>query len=253
MPKSKPGEYKPVVLRPLSKVGSKTKITNTGMSKSKDEIPGGKGDNRPDSDFDPKQLKAGVKIELEHTNDKDKAKEIAKDHLTESKDYYEKLIVMERKLEKSEDESQGELIKEHKRLVHVLKTPSHKDDKQEAKKQGKELKNLESGKEYKPVNKSLQKIHDVTKALMASAASSLARRARAEAAVAENPARPEFRAEVAEVRDIGVGYTRPLHEPPVVPIRRVETPNPVPARKCEDHTYRTYETGPQEAKPIKDR
>lgn len=40
-----------------------------------------------------------------------------------------------------------EAVKEHKHLVNVLKTPSHKDDLVEAKKQGKEL------KEYKELNK----------------------------------------------------------------------------------------------------
>lgn len=145
------------------------------------------------------------------------------------------------------DEEHEELVAEHSRLVHVLRTPSHKDDKEEAKRQAKELKDLKSGKDYSPVNKSLEKVTDIAKALKAAAAASLSRRAQAEAKA------PEFQGEVAEVRDIGVGYTRPLHEPPVVPVRRVATPNPVPARPCGDHVYKTKETGPQEAKPIKDR
>lgn len=147
------------------------------------------------------------------------------------------------------DEEHDELVEEHERLVHVLKTPSHKDDKEEAKKQAKELKNLKAGKEYKPVNKSLKKVEDITKALKAAAAASLGRRAQAEASGASK----EFQGETVEVRDIGIGYSRPLHEPPAVPARRVETPNPVPARKCGDHVYKTHETGPQEAKPIRER
>ena len=37
----------------------------------------------PDSMFDEKQLKAGIKIEMEHTKNKKIAKEIAKDHEAE--------------------------------------------------------------------------------------------------------------------------------------------------------------------------
>ena len=39
-----------------------------------------------------KEFKMGVKVEFEHTKDKDKAKEIAKDHLYENPKYYSKLI-----------------------------------------------------------------------------------------------------------------------------------------------------------------
>lgn len=56
-----------------------------------DAMPGGKGDDRPDTDFDADQLKMGVKVEMEHTRDADKAKEIAKDHLSEDPAYYTKL------------------------------------------------------------------------------------------------------------------------------------------------------------------
>jgi len=62
----------------------------------RDKLHGGKGDNRPDSDFDPKWLAVGIKVEMEHTNDKALAKEIAKDHLTEDILYYKKLRKMEK-------------------------------------------------------------------------------------------------------------------------------------------------------------
>lgn len=65
-----------------------------------DKLSGGKGDDRPDSDFDAKWLAAGIKVEREHTEDPAVAKEIAKDHLTEDPLYYKKL----RKIEKSMDE-----------------------------------------------------------------------------------------------------------------------------------------------------
>ena len=45
----------------------------------------------PDSRFNKMQLKAGMKVEREHTNNMNIAKAIAKAHLKEDKDYYKKL------------------------------------------------------------------------------------------------------------------------------------------------------------------
>lgn len=59
---------------------------------------GGKGSKYPDSFFDSKQLKIGIKVELEHTKSKRVAKAIAKDHLLESPQYYVELKKMEKKL-----------------------------------------------------------------------------------------------------------------------------------------------------------
>lgn len=61
-------------------------------------IPGGLASGKKPSDFDPKQLKAGVKVEEEHftPNKKPKAtREIAMDHLSEDPEYYKKLAKME--------------------------------------------------------------------------------------------------------------------------------------------------------------
>jgi hypothetical protein len=44
-----------------------------------------------------KQLQKGIKVEMEHTTDKQKAKEIAMDHLSEDPKYYDKLKKMETK------------------------------------------------------------------------------------------------------------------------------------------------------------
>jgi hypothetical protein len=44
-----------------------------------------------------KELEMGIKIEMEHTDDKDKAKEIAMDHLWENPSYYSKLKKIETK------------------------------------------------------------------------------------------------------------------------------------------------------------
>lgn len=73
-------------------------------------IKGGKSDNMSLQDIADKfdvsidkiqaQLKKGVKIESEHTDDKEKAKEIAMDHITEFPDYYDRLGKMEKEADK---------------------------------------------------------------------------------------------------------------------------------------------------------
>jgi hypothetical protein len=45
----------------------------------------------PDRNFDPKQLRMGIKVEMEHTYCPKIAKAIAKAHLTEKANYYTKL------------------------------------------------------------------------------------------------------------------------------------------------------------------
>ena len=55
------------------------------------ELVGGKGDTKDISDFDPKQVQMGLKIELEHTDNIEVAKEIVADHLSEDPAYYSKL------------------------------------------------------------------------------------------------------------------------------------------------------------------
>jgi len=60
-----------------------------------DKIPGGIGDDKIPSDFDPTQLREGIRIELEHTDDFEMAREIAIDHLTEDESYYIKLKTIE--------------------------------------------------------------------------------------------------------------------------------------------------------------
>jgi hypothetical protein len=75
----------------------------------KEYIPGGYANGRPDDDFDPRQLEMGTEVEKEHVIkftdtgrekkfkdiDLSKAKEIAKDHLAEIPDYYDRLEAME--------------------------------------------------------------------------------------------------------------------------------------------------------------
>jgi len=51
---------------------------------------------RPDTDFVAGQLKMGIEVEKEHTNDPEVAKQIAKAHLVELPDYYTRLAKMEK-------------------------------------------------------------------------------------------------------------------------------------------------------------
>jgi hypothetical protein len=71
--------------------------------KDKEILSGGLGDKRLDSDFSTKQLMEGMKVESEHTPDKKIQKEIAKDHLSEDKDYYKKLKLIEKSLDSIND------------------------------------------------------------------------------------------------------------------------------------------------------
>lgn len=65
-------------------------------AKVSDKIKGGLADKKKPSDFDSEAIKAGVKVEMEHTNDPDLAREIAMDHLTEDPHYYKKLKTIEK-------------------------------------------------------------------------------------------------------------------------------------------------------------
>jgi len=55
-------------------------------------IKGGKGDHLNPNDVCPKQLAVGIAVEMEHTDSREKAEEIALDHLAEDERYYSKLV-----------------------------------------------------------------------------------------------------------------------------------------------------------------
>ena len=57
-----------------------------------------------DSDVDPKELEMGKKVELEHIDDEDVAKEISLDHLAEMPNYYSELKKMEEKVGRTAQE-----------------------------------------------------------------------------------------------------------------------------------------------------
>ena len=60
-----------------------------------DKLFGGLADKKPLSTFDFDDIEQGAKVEREHTSDSGVAREIARDHLAEDKDYYRKLAKME--------------------------------------------------------------------------------------------------------------------------------------------------------------
>ena len=68
----------------------------------KELIKGGKSSGMPDSFFNKKELRLGIKVELEHTRSRRLAKEIAKDHLVENSQYYSKyLLPREKKMDRA--------------------------------------------------------------------------------------------------------------------------------------------------------
>lgn len=62
-----------------------------------------KHEHVPDSKYNQEQLRMGIKVEKEHTDDPEKAKEISKDHLSELPDYYTRLHKMETEGEKAKE------------------------------------------------------------------------------------------------------------------------------------------------------
>jgi cytochrome P450 len=95
--------------------GSKVGCTKGSVNKylgalhanaNENKLVGGKADNLTLQDIANKfdvplsdiqnQMKKGLGVEMEHTNDREKATEIVMDHLTEFPDYYDRLIKMEK-------------------------------------------------------------------------------------------------------------------------------------------------------------
>lgn len=78
-----------------------------GSPINEDEIPGGLADDLSIEDIAKRhsvsvgeieeQLEKGKRVEMEHTDDEEKAVEIAKDHLMEMPNYYDKLEKIEPK------------------------------------------------------------------------------------------------------------------------------------------------------------
>jgi hypothetical protein len=85
--------------------------------KWEDKLKGGLADQKTPNDYNQRQLRKGIEVELEHTDDPDIATEIAMDHLEESKDYrrktdggkyYDRLERMEENIEENIEEDTEE-------------------------------------------------------------------------------------------------------------------------------------------------
>ncbi len=61
-----------------------------------EKISGGLAAGKPDDAFPEEKTEQGEKVEMEHTTDEEVAEEIAKDHLAEDPDYYDKLKTIEK-------------------------------------------------------------------------------------------------------------------------------------------------------------
>jgi len=87
-------------------------------------------DERYDGNYNPYWLAEGIRVEMEHTNDPEVAKEIAKDHLDEFIDYYSSLRKMEnalrsgnRPFQKVEMYKSGEMVKAKVYITHPSEAP----------------------------------------------------------------------------------------------------------------------------------
>lgn len=96
--------------------------------------PGGLAEEKKftEKDADPQQLKMGINVEMEHTNDRKKAAAIALDHLAEIPDYYTRLQRMEDQAEKEEGAQKSEQGKGkvEQALVDFLQDNPNPDDEQ---------------------------------------------------------------------------------------------------------------------------
>ena len=68
------------------------KLVKESIDEYSNTIKGGKGDELNASDVNSNELELGIAVEMEHTNNKKQAKEIALDHLSENPKYYSILI-----------------------------------------------------------------------------------------------------------------------------------------------------------------
>ena len=112
-------------------VGQPTWKDTVRKTEKKDIIPGGLADKKTNADFDPDDLAAGIKVEMEHTSDPKIAAEIARDHLTEDKNYYKKLKTIEKAIEDDinkalDDVRPGKMIAPYKYDYSHILTPQQR-------------------------------------------------------------------------------------------------------------------------------
>lgn len=104
-------------------------------AKKKDKIKGGKGDKMDPDYVNYYEFTKGWKHELEHTDDIDKAKEIALDHLAEDPNYYTRLEMIEYKAKKKDrtdlpkEIKKGQVKDDDNQMKAVPKKKAEKKDK----------------------------------------------------------------------------------------------------------------------------
>lgn len=69
----------------------KDELKSPDVSESVERLVGGLADGASAKSFDADELARGIKVEMEHTDDRKVAEEICKDHLSEDPQYYSKL------------------------------------------------------------------------------------------------------------------------------------------------------------------
>lgn len=131
------------------------------MYNMKNTLKGGKADKMSAKDIADKfdvsvnkvesQIKKGISVEMEHTDDKEKATEIATDHVSEFPDYYDRLEKMEKKA--SKDWKTTDVTENTKKLIkrlirENLDNPKKKRMLYENKVSGKTIINVDIQPEY---------------------------------------------------------------------------------------------------------
>ena len=118
--------------------GTSLATTELPKSESSETLTGGKADNKTIEEiaamhnvtveYAKEQLEKGIEIESEHTSDREKATEIAKDHLTEFINYYIELKKMETKLEQEAEKTSDAPFKfEVGEYVMIIDEPNNEN------------------------------------------------------------------------------------------------------------------------------
>ena len=94
-----------------------------------DRIEGGKSDYKEESEFNVEELKRGIEVEMEHTDDPEIAKEIAMDHLAEDPQYYSKVGLIHTEEEREEDLGRREEYDKDSDLRRVMSYEEFINDK----------------------------------------------------------------------------------------------------------------------------
>ena len=80
---------------------------------------------RPDSDYDKHELSLGRDVEKEHTTNKGIAEEIAKDHLDEHTNYYDKLIGLFGETSLKERKKQATLTEDREKFTELARKSAY--------------------------------------------------------------------------------------------------------------------------------